>query len=58
MSSGPKNSRPPAPAATAMVPLGDDHCQVPPDTAPSTIAIGITQKMRKAVLSRSSGRSG
>jgi hypothetical protein len=50
MSSGPKNSRPPAPAATAVVPFGYDYSQVPPDTAPNTIAIAITKKMRKAVL--------
>jgi len=58
MSRGPKNSSPPAPAATTFVLPSDDHCQVPPDTAPSTIRIGMATKIRKAVVSRSSIRSG
>jgi hypothetical protein len=58
MSSGARNNSPPAVAVVYVVLPDVDHCHSCPDTAPSTIAIGITVKMRKNVVSRLSGRSG
>jgi hypothetical protein len=58
MSRGPKNSSPPALALATVVLLSEDHCHVDPETVPRTIAIGMTVKIRKKVVSRSSERSG
>jgi hypothetical protein len=41
ISNGPKNSTPPAPATTLVVPLLVEYCQVEPETVPSTIRIGM-----------------
>ena len=57
MSSGPRNSSPPAPDTATLVPLLYAP-KVLPDTVPSTIMIGMATKIRKAVVSLLSGRSG
>jgi len=53
---------PPAPTTTVVVvwaaSLPTVVLNVPPETAPSTIAIGMIVKIRNAVVSRLSGRSG
>ena len=46
------------PAATAVDPSPCDHCQIPPETAASTMKMGMATKIRKAVVTRLRGRSG
>jgi outer membrane protein assembly factor BamB len=49
---------PPAPVRVLLLLFQSQSQPFPPDTVPSTIAMGMTVKIRKAVVSRSSGRSG
>ena len=62
ISSGPANSRPPAPTTTVrpvwVAPLSPYQFHVSPETVPSTMAMGMMVKIRKPVVSRLSGRSG
>ncbi len=58
MSSGPTKSRPPAEATTAVFPFGYEYCQVPPETVPITMAMGMIVRMRNAVVTRLRSRSG
>ncbi|HZD18803.1 MAG TPA: hypothetical protein VE669_11740 [Actinomycetota bacterium] len=58
ISRGPKRSSPPAPAATYVTCLPVLHDQVAPLTLPSTMRIGIAARIRKNVVTLSSGRSG
>ena len=61
MSSGPANSRPPAPTTTVrpvwLAPLPPYQLHVSPETVPSAMAMGMIVKIRKPVVSRLSGRS-
>jgi hypothetical protein len=57
MRRGPKTSRPPAPDNANLDPF-EPAVEVLPDTVPSTIRIGMATKIRKAVVSLLSGRSG
>ena len=60
ISSGAMNSRPPAAITMVVVvlPVSVVDCQVPPETVPSRIRIGIAQISRKNVDRRSRSRSG
>jgi hypothetical protein len=57
MSSGGRKSSPDPPAAMVVV-CAPDATSVEPPNAPTTIAIGITVKMRNAVVRRLRSRSG
>ena len=56
MRSGPKNSRPPAPAMASWLPR--DQANPLPDTTTRTTSMGIAAKIRKAEVTLFSERSG
>ncbi len=55
MGKGPKNNRPPEPAA-AVDPASFDHCQISPDTAASTMRMGMAAIVNGAAVSTLSPR--
>src|SRR5262249_31376030 len=58
MSSGARNNTPPAVAVVYVAWPWADHCHSCPDTAPRTIAMGMTVKIRNPVVRRLRGRAG